>query len=132
MFEKINVFIEKVNKISIPVMNGFELIPLADILYMEADASYTIFHLSDKKKIISTTNLGQYDKELINEPFLRIHQSYIVNLNKIKSYIKADNGYVVLENGIPLCVSKSRKEQLLVFFKIRRISSIKPKQSLVP
>lgn len=129
MFEKVDIFLEKVHKISIPVLNGFEMIPLSDILYLEADGSYTVFHLVDKKKMISTSNLGHYDEELINEPFLRIHQSYIVNLNKIKSYIKADNGYVVLENGLPLRVSKSRKEQLLIFFKIRRISNTSPKRT---
>lgn len=107
-------------KISIPTQRGFELISLSEILYLEADNSYTTFYLDGGAKYIATKNIGYYEEELQEDPFLRIHQSYMVNINKVKRYIKADNGYVVLTTGKPIRVSRSKKEELVEFFSLRR------------
>lgn len=117
----------KLKTLSISTLSGFEMINIEDILYIEADNTYTTFHFLHEKPIISTKNIGYYDDELLEEAFLRVHQSYLVNLNMVRSYIKADNGYVILINKQPIKVSKSRKEELLVFFKMRRIQNSMPK-----
>lgn len=110
----------KFHKLCIPTLQGFELISLSEILYLEASNSYTIFYLEGNVKHTATKNIGFYETELLAEPFLRIHQSYMVNINKVKRYLKADNGYVILTTKKPIRVSRSKKEELLDFFRLRR------------
>lgn len=110
----------KFQKVSIPTQLGFELVSLSEIVFLEGSGSYTIFHLEGNKQHIATKNIGFYEVELQEDPFLRIHQSYMVNVNKVKRYVKADNGYVVLNSGKPIRVSRSKKEELLDFFRLRR------------
>ena len=105
-----------VEKLSISTQEGYSLIKLNEILYLEADGNYTIMHLTNNTRIVSTKNLGFFEKILIDEPFLRIHNSKIVNLTKVIRYIRAEYGYVVIETGKPLSVSRSKRDELLAFF----------------
>lgn len=115
----------KFQKMCIPTSEGFELIFISDINYLEADGAYTHFYMPNSLKITATKNLGFYEEELKDEPFLRVHQSFIVNINKVRQYLKADNGYVVMSTGKPIKVSRSKKEELLDFFRMRRIQNNK-------
>lgn len=108
----------KFEKLCIPTMDGFNLIELDTIAYMQADSAYTCIYLDNNQKIISTRNLGYYEKIVSEEPFLRIHNSFIVNMKKVVKYIKGDEGYVVLENKKIIKVARSRKEELFRFFNI--------------
>ena len=114
----------KFQKISIPTQKGFELVSISEIMYLEAGGNYTTFYLEGNVQHVSTKNIGFYEEELQSDPFLRIHQSYIVNINKVKRYLRADNGYVILTTGKPIRVSRSKKDELLDFFKIRRNPNI--------
>lgn len=110
----------KFQKMCIPTFEGFELIFISDIIYLEADGAYTYLYMENGTRITATKNLGFYEEELCDEPFLRIHQSFIVNINKVKQYLKVDNGYVIMSSGKPIKVSRSKKDGLMEFFKIRR------------
>lgn len=83
-----------------------------DIFYAESDGNYTTLHLSDIKKIVVTKKLKEIDELLPTDHFFRIHNSYIINLDKIKEYLKND-GYVILENGAKIPVSRQRKSEFL-------------------
>lgn len=113
----------KFQKMCIPTFEGFELIFISDIIYLEADGAYTYLYMENGTKITATKNLGFYEEELCDEPFLRIHQSFIVNINKVKQYLKVDNGYVIMSSGKPIKVSRSKKDELMDFFKIRRVQN---------
>jgi DNA-binding LytR/AlgR family response regulator len=106
----------KLNKLSIPTTEGYELVDTMDIDFLEAEINYTHIHLVNNRKITSSKNLGYYEVELNAEPFLRIHNSTIINLSKVKSYIRGDDGWVILHSGKTLKVSKSKKDDLLLFF----------------
>ena len=110
----------KFQKMCIPTFEGFELIFISDIIYLEADGAYTYLYMENSTRITATKNLGFYEEELCDEPFLRIHQSFIVNISKVKQYLKVDNGYVIMSSGKPIKVSRSKKDELMEFFKIRR------------
>lgn len=128
--KKLQIKQSKLKTLSISTLQGYEMINIEDILYIEADNSYTTFYFLNEKPIVSTKNIGYYDDELVEEAFIRVHQSYLVNLNMVRSYLKADNGYVILVNKQPIKVSKSRKEELLIFFKMRRIQNSMPKKQI--
>ena len=86
---------------------------MQDILYCEANRSYTNFHLSDKSHIIVSNTLGDYEEMFGEYGFLRIHQSYLLNVTYIERFEKGDGGKVVLADNTSLPVGTRKKEQLL-------------------
>lgn len=93
----------------IKVKSKYERIETQDLLYLEADGSYTRLHLKDR--IITISNNLKVMFEKINNPNLvRIHRKYIINIIKIK-YL--DDNQVFLENDISLPLSGSNKIALL-------------------
>ncbi len=104
-------------KITIPQLNGFEVINTSDILYCKADDNYTeIFLNTNKKKLVSKT-LKYFEDILKDTSFARVHKSYLVNVNEVVKYVKGKGGSVVLSNGKEIMVSASKKSGLLSYFK---------------
>ena len=83
-----------------------------DILYAESDGNYSTIYLSDGQKILLTKKLKEVNNLLPDHSFFRIHNSYIINLNKIKEFLKTD-GYVVLESNHKIPVSRQKKSDFL-------------------
>lgn len=104
-------------KITIPTQDGFEVLNTEDILYCKADDNYTEIYLkTDRKKLVSKT-LKFFEETLSNAPFVRVHKSFLVNIEEVVQYIKGKGGSVVLSNGQEIMVSASRKADLLDCFK---------------
>lgn len=115
------VLIPKTNnvkgKVTIPQLNGFEIIETNNILYCKADDNYTeIFMKDNKKKLVSKT-LKYIEDALADANFARVHKSYLVNVNEVVKYLKGKGGSVVLSNGKEIMVSASKKSELLSYFK---------------
>lgn len=83
-----------------------------EILYAESDGNYSTVHLSDGQKILLTKKLKEVNELLPDNCFFRIHNSYIVNLGKVKEFLKTD-GYVVLESNHKIPVSRQKKSDFL-------------------
>lgn len=83
-----------------------------DILYAESDGNYSTIFLENGQKIVLTKKLKEVNELLPNEDFFRVHNSYVVNLNKIKEFIKTD-GYVVLQSNHKIPVSRQKKSDFL-------------------
>ncbi|SDY81055.1 LytR/AlgR family response regulator transcription factor [Lachnobacterium bovis] len=85
------------------------LIDVNDIIYIEAQGSYSIIVLSSKKEILISKNLKKIETELNFLFLIRIHKSFIVNINYIdKWYYK----YIVLKNNIKIPVGRNRSSIL--------------------
>lgn len=82
------------------------------ILYAESDGNYSTIFLTDGQKIVLTKKLKEVNELLPEDSFFRIHNSYIINLNKIKEFLKTD-GYVVLESNHKIPVSRQKKSDFL-------------------
>ena len=66
-------------KIPVPTSNGYELIPVEQVLFCEAQDKYTYFNLKNKKKIVACRMLKEVEEQLNDFPFfVRVHHSYIV------------------------------------------------------
>ena len=114
-FERILLnFNNRLNNKKITINTDGKLVFLEpdDILYAESDGNYSTLYLLNNKKIVLTKKLKEVSELLPSDHFFRIHNSYIINLNKIKEFIKTD-GYVVLENGKRIPVSRQRKSDFL-------------------
>ena len=104
-------------KITIPQLDGFEILNTSDILYCKADDNYTEIYLNTNKKKIVSKTLKHFEGALTNSGFARVHKSYLVNVNEVVKYIKGKGGSVVLSNGKQVMVSASKKSELLSYFK---------------
>lgn len=83
-----------------------------EILFAESDGNYSTIFLADGNKIVLTKKLKEVNKLLPDDNFFRIHNSYIINIAKIKEFIKTD-GYVILESNHKIPVSRQRKSDFL-------------------
>jgi len=83
-----------------------------EILYAESDGNYSTIFLSDGQKIVLTKKLKEVNDLLPKDSFFRIHNSYIINLHKIKEFLKTD-GYVVLDSNHKIPVSRQKKSDFL-------------------
>jgi two-component system LytT family response regulator len=99
--------------IALPTTEGLEFVLVADILYAESESNYCHVHLADGKRIFLAKTLKYIEEILAGHPFLRIHQSYLVNLTHVRKYVKGRGGYVVMNNGDHLAVSRSSRDKLM-------------------
>lgn len=104
---------KKLKKVVLRTTNALHVVNTEDILYCEADRSYTTFYLLDKTRIMVSNTLGHYEEMFDATTFLRVHASFLVNMNYIKRYEKGDGGRLVLQGEIEIPVSKSKKDYLL-------------------
>lgn len=93
-------------------------VDLNELIYLQADGRYTYFHFKDSKKITSSKNIGEYDK-VLNDNFIRIHQSYIVNIHFIKS-ISTKQGFILhlKDSNVTLPIAKRRFKNLIDNFQL--------------
>jgi len=108
-------------RLCLPTLKGFTVVKLEEIVYCEAQRSYTIFRLVNNKTIMISKPLFDYDRLLAGTLFFRVHKSFLVNLLHVKEYMRGEGGTVVMSNGMEIEVSRRKKEQFLVkvkeFFK---------------
>jgi two-component system, LytTR family, response regulator len=104
------------DKIALPTLQGLQFVKLSQICYVESSGNYSNFFLADNTKIMVSRQLGEYEKLLPTDNFVRIHDKHIINLTCIKEYIKGSGGEVILENGARLTVAARRKDELLSRF----------------
>ncbi|WP_113653531.1 LytR/AlgR family response regulator transcription factor [Pedobacter namyangjuensis] len=101
------------HRLALSTAEGVYFVDKTSIVKIEAMSNYSTFYLNDKKKIIVSKTLKEYENILDEAYFLRINRSVIVNLNYVVKYRKGDGGTLEMLGGDELEVSSSRKEMLM-------------------
>ena len=98
----------------ISISNDGKIIFLSpdDIVYCESDGNYCTIFLENRERIVITQKLKFMEEKLLGFHFFRIHNSYLINLSKVKEFHKTDE-YVVLTNAVKIPVSRNRKSTFL-------------------
>ncbi len=104
-------------KLCIPSLKGFQVIQIQDIIYCEASSNYTNFHFSNRPLICASKPIHEYEELLADSNFVRIHKSFLVNLEHIKEYIRGEGGSVILSNAHEIEVSRRKKDLLMTRMK---------------
>jgi len=116
--------LKNINTLPVPIQGGYRLIPYKQLLYLKAEGNYTKLHFVEENKLrveLASKNLNYFEKALENGTFLRIHDSTVVNLTKVIKYFReGKEGRVELYNGQSLVVSRTRKDELLTLFGIKK------------
>ncbi|RZL50849.1 MAG: response regulator transcription factor [Pedobacter sp.] len=117
--EEKNVYKEKKidkkasNRLALPTAEGVYIIDKAIIIRVEAMSNYSVFLLSDNRKIVVSKTLKEYEPVLDDAHFMRINRSVIINLDYVVKYKKGDGGTLELSDGTEIEVSPQKKDVLL-------------------
>lgn len=105
------------NKIALPSEEGLELISFDKIVKCQADRAYCHFHLIDKRKILVSKPMKEFEEALTNHHFLKVHKSTIVNINFVEKFVRGKAGYLIMIDGSIVTVSVRKKEELMALLK---------------
>jgi two-component system LytT family response regulator len=112
LLENIRRKVDNFKRIALSTSDGIHLFEISDIIRCESEDNYTKFFIKNNKPILISKTLKEYEDLLTEHGFERIHQSHLINLVYLKSYIKRDGGYVVMADNSNLPISQRKKERL--------------------
>lgn len=116
LLENLAIENKQLKKMVLPMLDGFEVVVLKDIVWCEANDNLTELHLLDGSKRTVCRTLKFYENVLSDYDFIRIHKSHIININAVKLYRKGKGGEITLNNGVSLKLSPTRKAAFLERF----------------
>jgi two-component system, LytTR family, response regulator len=106
---------QTVSRIALTTNDGMIFVTTADILYCEAESNYTSVVLNNRKILVSKT-LKEIDEALSGADFYRVHNSFLINVNQIQKFVRGDGGYVVMNDGKSVGISRSRRQEFMDMF----------------
>lgn len=101
------------SRMVIPNQAGLILLEINDIVRLESDGAYSKIFLQDGESHLTSKNLGHYETQLSSHGFFRVHHGHLINLSKVKNYVRGIGGQVVMADGSNVDVSKRRKDAFL-------------------
>lgn len=89
-----------------------------DVVMLQSDKSYTTIYLVSNKKIVVSKTLKEVEKKFQFQSFYRVHNSYLINMDHVKEYMKRDGGELILTNELTASVSRNKKNELIEKLKL--------------
>jgi len=113
-FSRKNTYLPE--RLALPYQNGVAFVAIHEIIYCEADANYTRFHLTNGQQHVTTKTLKDVQELLEEHDFLRVHRQYLINVHQIRKFVKGEGSYLVMNNEQTIPVSRGQKEKLIERF----------------
>ena len=114
VMENLNKAPEQAPKtIALSTSEGLTFVEVADIVHCQSEGSYTKIFFIHNETIMLSKPLKDVGEMLVPCGFLRVHHSYLINLNHIKKYIRGEGGEIITRNGHSVPVSKQKKAEFL-------------------
>ena len=101
------------SKIALPTLTGYQMEKINHIIYCEAAENYTKIYTIRGDSFLVSRTLKIVEEMLPSEYFFRIHKSYLVNMNFVKSYNRSEGHKILLENGVELEIATRRNEEFV-------------------
>jgi two-component system, LytTR family, response regulator len=101
-------------RLAIPTADGMEYLNPKDIVRIEADRSYSWFYLTGSRKILVSKHLKEFQEMLSDRYFFRSHNSHLVNLKYVRKYVRKEGGYIEMQDGSQIPISRTRKDLFLI------------------
>lgn len=103
--------------LAFPDAEGYQLLRPADIVYCRAEGNYTRVFTQGGRQLLVTRKLREVEDKLQKELFLRVHHSYIVNLNYAERYNRGDGGSIKMQDNTAIPVARNKKNSLIELLK---------------
>ncbi len=107
---------EQPDRIALPTHDGFEIVRIAEIVRAQACSNYTIIVMSGGIEITVPKTLGEYEKLLGDQNFVRVHRSHLLNVRHVRRYRRGRGGCVTMSDGMEIEISQHKKECFLQYF----------------
>lgn len=105
----------KLNRITVSADGKVYVINPEAVIMLKSDKSYTTIFTEDGKEIVVSKTLKEVEKKFQNRTFYRVHNSYLINLNHVKEYVKSDGGEILLTNELRANISRTKKKEFMDF-----------------
>jgi len=102
----------EIPKIALPTLNETMYVKVTDIIRCEAENNYTTFYLQNGERILVCKTLKEFADLLQPHQFIRTHQSHLVNLHFVKSYLKEDGGTLLLNDQTKIPISRQKRDKV--------------------
>jgi two-component system, LytTR family, response regulator len=116
LLQNIRNFQQPVSRIALTTHDGMIFVHTTDIMYCRAESNYTNIILTNGNKLLVAKTLKDIDETLSGKDFYRIHNSFLINLNHIKKYVRGDGGYVVMNDDEQITIARARREDFFDMF----------------
>ena len=103
-------------QIVLRTFDEINIVNTSNILHCASDNNYTTFHFDNHSPIMVSKPIKEYEDLLADYHFMRVHQSYLVNLKRIKKFDKRDGGFLVMADNTQIPVATRKKPQLMDYF----------------
>jgi two-component system, LytTR family, response regulator len=103
----------RTKKIVLSTSEGYHVVNPDDIIRCQSDSYYTNFHFIDSKRIMVSKTLKEFDEMLSEFGFVRCHKSHLVNVKHVKSFLRADGGYIIMVDGEQIPVSRRKRDYIV-------------------
>lgn len=104
------------SKITIPISDGYEFLDVKNILYCQSQNNYTYIYLKNGQKVLISKTLKSVEQALKRFYFLRTHQSYLVNPNFMKKFMRSEGGYLIMSDNKQIPVSTAKRDLIIGIF----------------
>ncbi len=104
------------SRIILPTFKGFVVRDVPDILYLEADGSYTTFHFRSHPPLLVSKSIGEYAEALDPMGFFRAHASFLINLQEVEAYTGGRGGTITMSDGKEISLAYRRKQEFMQLF----------------
>ncbi len=105
--------VESNGTLLIPVKSGYHIVQCRSIMLLEAESNYCHIHLGDGTKYLVSRTLKNIAERLRSSTFVRVHKSFLVNINFITSIRTGKPTNIFLTNGLMVTVSRAQRGNLL-------------------
>jgi two-component system, LytTR family, response regulator len=108
LITKVNEFNDSLNRIVVKTNQKIVIIPVEKISHIEAQDDYVMIY-SELGKFLKQNTMKYYEEHLNQSEFIRVHRSYIVNINEVKQVelFEKESYKITLKDGSKIPVSKS-------------------------
>lgn len=103
----------KLRRLAIPGAEEIYYVDLDQVIRLEAASNYTEIFLAGGKKHLVSRTLKDFEEQLSESDFFRVHKAHLINIAYIDRYVRQDGGYLLMKDGTSIPVSRPRRDGLL-------------------
>lgn len=101
------------NKIVLPTNEEYHIVSPEEIIRCQSDNYYTNIYLTNGKTVLVSKTLKEYETLLVDSGFIRPHNSHLINIKFIKTFVRLEGGYIVMSDNKIIPVSRRKRSQVL-------------------
>ncbi len=100
-------------RLALHAQDKINIVNIADIIRCESSVNYTEFYFTDRKKLVVSKTLKEFEDLLSEQKFFRVHQSHLVNSRFIKEFVKTEGGHLLMTDGSIIPVSTRKRADVI-------------------